>query len=43
MYIGRPAALRAIAGARHRNDPPVPDSLADWINILNSNEWSPRL
>ncbi|XP_025420473.1 uncharacterized protein LOC112690641 [Sipha flava] len=43
MYIGRPAALRAIAGARHRNNPPIPDSLADWINILNSNEWGPRL
>jgi hypothetical protein len=43
MYIGRPAALRAIAGARHRNNPPIPDFLADWINILNSNEWGPRL
>ncbi|XP_022159940.1 uncharacterized protein LOC111026217 [Myzus persicae] len=43
MEIGRPAAIRAIARARRRNSPPVPESLSNWPNILSSIEWSQRL
>lgn len=43
MEVGRPAAMRAIARARHRTTPPVPLSLAEWPAILNSPEWGPRL
>ncbi|KAF0722910.1 RING-type domain-containing protein [Aphis craccivora] len=43
MDIGRPAAIRAIARARRRISPPVPDSLSNWLNILSSIEWSQKL
>jgi len=43
MDIGRPAAIRAIARARRRISPPVPESLSNWSNILSLIEWSQRL
>ncbi|XP_060857072.1 uncharacterized protein LOC132934747 [Metopolophium dirhodum] len=43
MEVGRPAAVRAIARARRRNSPPVPETLRNWVDIFNSNEWGPRL
>lgn len=43
MNVGHLAAVRAIAWARHRNRPPVPETLAHWIATINSQEWSPGL
>jgi len=43
MEVGRPAAIRAIARARRRNSPPVPETLSNWVDIFNSDEWGPRL
>lgn len=43
MEVVRPAAIRAIARARRRNSPPVPETLRNWVDIFNSNEWGPRL
>lgn len=41
--MGRPAAIRAIARARRRNSPPVPETLRNWVDTFNSDEWGPRL
>jgi len=43
MNVGHLAAVRAIALARHRNRPPVPETLAHWIATINSQEWGPGL
>lgn len=43
MAVGRPAAIRAFARARCRNSPPVPETLRNWVDIFNFNEWGPRL
>lgn len=43
MDIGRPAVVRAIARARRRVSPPIPETLSEWSNIFDSDEWGPRL
>lgn len=43
MEVGRPGAIRAIARARSRISPPVPEYLQNWIEVFNSEEWGPRL
>lgn len=43
MNVGHLAAVGAIAWARYRNRPPVPETLAHWIATINSQEWSPGL
>ena len=43
MEVGRTAAIRAIARARRRNSPPVPETLRNWVDVFDSDEWGPRL
>lgn len=43
LDVGRPAAIRAIARARRRASPPIPQTLRDWVDVLSSEEWGPRL
>uniref|UniRef100_A0A2S2NWG0 Uncharacterized protein n=1 Tax=Schizaphis graminum TaxID=13262 RepID=A0A2S2NWG0_SCHGA len=43
MNVGHSAAVRSIAWVRHRNSPPVPETLSHWITTFNSEEWGPRL
>jgi len=43
MEIGRPAAVRSVHRARRRVNPSIPQLLSDWPDIINSNEFGPRL